>query len=45
MEDKGIIRGIFDIENKAPFVKTKNKINYQYLGKTFMFMHLLRKIL
>jgi len=39
-EYQGIIKGIFDTENKSPFVKKGTKINYQYLGKTWMFMYL-----
>ncbi len=34
---KGYIKGKFDIENKAPYVKAGTKINYHYVGNTFMF--------
>ena len=33
----GKVRGIFDIENKTPYVKAGTKINYHYVGNTYMF--------
>lgn len=30
-------RGIFDIENKRPYVKAGTKINYHYVGNRYMF--------
>ena len=33
----GKVRGIFDIENKRPYVKAGTKINYHYVGNTYMF--------
>ena len=36
---KGFIKGKFDIENKAPYVKAGTKINYHYVGNTLMFYY------
>ena len=33
------VRGKFDIENKAPYVKAGTKINYHYVGNTLMFYY------
>tara|TARA_B100002052_G_C15685606_1_gene508250 strand:+ start:44 stop:817 length:774 start_codon:yes stop_codon:yes gene_type:complete len=35
-ELKNLVRGKFDIENKAPYVKAGTKINYHYVGNTYM---------
>lgn len=38
-KNSDLVRGKFDIENKAPYVKAGTKINYHYVGNTLMFYY------